>query len=227
MVEALMLTVVTWLWGEKYSNDYVEKLRSGVARNIKRRHRFLAVTDRSLPGIETAPIRRTDLLEVHDGCYVRLQMFDKDWREGHGIEELLCLDLDLVVTGKIDDLLPRAGTFKILKGGHFNPCPFNGSVMYLGPDAPQQIWDRFNIEDANRAAFIDNAHRGTDQTWIAHVAPLADHWVVGPASGIWAFGKPPWPRTAALPSGARIVAFPGRRDPSRLTSIQWIRDAWR
>ena len=32
---------------------------------------------------------------------------------------------------------------------------------------------------------------------------------------------------AAVPEGARIVAFPGHRDPSKYQHLSWVRDNWR
>jgi hypothetical protein len=52
--------------------------------------------------------------------------------------------------------------------------------------------------------------------------PNAAGWPCGPDSGIWSFGKRGWPRNNELPSGARMVAFPGYRDPSMFENLDWV-----
>ena len=40
-----MLTVCTWLWGNKYGPGDVAKLAAGVRRNIREPHRFIVISD--------------------------------------------------------------------------------------------------------------------------------------------------------------------------------------
>jgi hypothetical protein len=57
--------------------------------------------------------------------------------------------------------------------------------------------------------------------------PDAKNWEVGSESGIYAFQKKRWVTGDALPKDARIVAFPGWRDPSRFNNLEWVRNNWR
>lgn len=228
-----MLTVATWLWGNKYSRLYVEKLRAGVARNLRLEHRFVCVTDDMLGPWDIDRVPMTGLLHtVGDGCYTRLRMFDPAWRAAHGINgTLLCLDLDAVVTGELDPLASRKEPFTILHGGHFNPCPFNGSVMLINPGA-KDIFTKFDVNEAEHIATADGTHRGTDQTYIAAKYPEAA--VFTWRHGVFAYRKPGWPginggspATDKLPHGARLVVFPGKKDPKDLVHESWVRTHWR
>lgn len=219
-----MLTVATWLWGTKYPLSHVEKLRAGVARHLKQPHRFVCITNNDVP-FDRIPIEDSDLLSFRDGCYARLRMFDPEWQERHGIQRVVNLDLDVVVTGPLDELFSWPDPFMILHGGHFNPCPFNGSVMMIERGARPEIWTAFDISLAEKIATSDGKWRGTDQTWIAHMAPDAAGW--SHRDGIYAFRKPGWPGgDDDLPMDARIVAFPGSKDPSRLAGLKWVRENW-
>lgn len=220
-----MLTVVTWLWGSKYSSQHVDRLRAGVARHLGIAHRFVCITNSGRIKGDTFPIEDEGLLTVRDGCYARLRMFDPNWQKRHGIDRLVCLDLDLLVTGKIDPLFAQTAPFKILRGGHYNPCPFNGSVMMIAAGARPEIWSGFTVEKAEAVAFDGGTWRGSDQTWIAHMAPDAAGWTN--LDGIYAFRKPGWPKADYLPRDARIVAFPGTRDPSQLLHLDWVKNNWR
>lgn len=223
------ITFSTWFWGKKYTVEHLTNLHNGIRRHFAHPHRFVVVTDRLTDHLvgETIPIRDRDLLNIRDGCYVRLRMFDPEWRRQFGIKRLVCLDLDLVITDDLAPLFSGAGPFRILKGGHFNPCPFNGSVMML--DDPNgeysHLWHSFDYEEAHRIAYADGSDRGTDQTWIAAKAPHAAFWTW--RDGIYGYGKPGWPPGDGLPTDARIVIFPGKKDPSKLKNLWWVKENWR
>lgn len=224
-----MLAISTWLWGDKYSVEDVMKLRRGVARNLQQPHRFLVVTERDRDwepeeGIERHAIKDPELLGV-SGCFARLRMFDRGWQHNRELDDrLVCLDLDMVVTGPLDTLFDRPEKFVILSGANsMNPCPFNGSVMMLRPGCHQEVWSDFSLEAASKIKFYKFPD---DQGWIWHKVPGAATWPCGRKSGIYAFMKPGWPMYAGLPGGARIVAFPGARRPEEYKHLDWVRKHW-
>ncbi len=222
-----MLTVCTWLWGNKYGKEDVAKLAASCRRHLKQPFRFVLNTDdftKAPEGVEPWAIR--DLgLTTFKGCFARLRMFDPEWMEWLAITELLCLDLDLIVTGPLDDLVNRPEKFLILQGANaVNPCPYNGSVMMIRAGAHPEIWRDFNLDAAQRAPFHEFPD---DQGWIWHKVPDAAGWKAGPESGIYAFQKPGWPKGDALPSDARVVCFPGWREPSKFTHLDWVKEHWR
>jgi hypothetical protein len=209
------LIFVTWIWGSKYGAHYVARLRSGVRRHHHGQHDFLAVAP---SGADHGLL---------DGCLCRLRMFSPQWQGKFGIaqgDRIVCLDLDLIVTGELDPLFNRPEDFVILAGANAaNPCPFNGSVMMLRAGSNAHVWDQFSLEAADR---MPHYHFPDDQGWIWHALPDAAVWNVGPSSGIYAFRKPQWPKHDQLPDDARMVAFPGHRDPSQFTALPWVRRYW-
>lgn len=222
-----MITVVTWRWGTKYGPAHVANLKAGVARNLTLRHRFVCVTDQNDSPGEAWPIEDPGLLGHRDGCYARLRMFDPVWQLKRGIERLVCLDLDMVITGSLDALFNRPHAFMILHGNHFNPCPFNGSVMMIDRCARPEVWKRFDIGKAEKVSHIKGRWRGTDQTWIAHMAPDAPGWTY--KDGIYGYEKPGWPVPGGagwLPRDARIVTLNGKRDPSTQPD-PWVAQHWK
>lgn len=212
-----MLHIITWRWGGKYGPEYVERLARGVERNLKQEYRFLVC--RPLE----ADLHLTEL----PGCFCRLRMFDPLWQVAVGIEpgdRIVCLDLDLIVTGPLDELFDRPESFVILQGANSsNPCPFNGSAMMLRARNHASIWRMFSVEAAQKVRFHEFPD---DQGWIWYRMPDAAGWKVGKESGIYAFHKPGWPGSDQLPKEARIVAFPGKRDPSHFTHLPWVREHW-
>lgn len=228
---ALMLTVVTWLWGKKYGTEDVRKLQAGVTRHLKQDHRFFVAH----------PQADDDYLTKIPGCFCRLRMFDKGWQAENGVQEgdrIACMDLDSVVTGELDPLFNRPETFMILQGANAaNPCPFNGSLMMLRAGWHQEVWSDFTLEKAQAVPFYEFPD---DQGWLHHKLPNAAGWKVGSQSGVYAFMKPGWPtvqvedigdgrkgkQTDDLPVDARLVVFPGWRSPEKFKHLPWIKQNW-
>lgn len=224
-----MLAICTWLWGNKYDERYVEKLRAAVGRNLKQPHRFLCMTERDRianfsSGIERHAIKDPELL-LHRGCFARLRMFDRGWQHNRNFDgPIVCLDLDIVITGLLDGLFNRKEPIVLLEGANStNPCPYNNSVFMFQVGAHPELWNEFSPESVahmRRYEFPD------DQGWFWHKLKRPAVWKVGPASGIYAFQKRCWPIGDRLPSGAKIVAFPGARDPQHFQHLPWVKDNW-
>lgn len=213
-----MLHVTTWVWGHRYGQNYVERLAAGLRRHIEQPFRFAVFS----------PESDDVYLTVVKGCFARLRMYDPEWQLRHGIVEgdrLVCVDLDAIVTGQLDPLFDRPEPFVILQGANAaNPCPFNGSLQMLRAGAHPEVWSDFSLEAVGKIPFHEFPD---DQGWLAHKIPGAAGWKAGPESGALAFQKPGWPKGDNLPAGARIVFFPGWRDPSKFTHLTWVKENWR
>lgn len=234
---AAMLTVSTWLWGDKFSSDDVKKLAGAVKRNLKQPHRFVCITNNYPLGLncEVWPLPNESLTHVR-GCFARLRMFDADWQVTHGIgsgERIALIDLDTVVTGPIDRLFDRPESFVIMqKGNASNPCPFNGALQMLRAGAHPEVWSDFSVEAASRVPFFEFPD---DQGWLWHKLPGAAGWKCGVESGVFVFHKPGWPGWKStkdstpnddLPKGARLVTFSGWRNPKRFSHLDWVKQNW-
>jgi hypothetical protein len=214
----MALVISTWMWGKKYGGHYIARLQFAVRKHLKQQHRFLVLNP--LPGDE----------QLWTGCLCRLRMFDPKFQAMNGInrgDRLVCLDLDLVVTGDLDPLFDRDEDFVILQGANSsNPCPYNGSVMMLRAGCYVNVWSEFALAKV-QALPKSQTEIPDDQGWLAHMLPDASAWRAGQESGIYAFKKPGWPAGDDLPGDARIVCFPGRRDPSQFVHLPWVAEHWR
>ena len=225
----MALVVCTWLWGKKYSPIYVERLHAGVRKHLKQPFRFMCMTERDrianfTNGIERHAIKDPMLTEIK-GCFARLRMFDPGWQQNRQIDDrLVCLDLDVVITGPLDPLFDRPELLVVLQGANAsNPCPYNCSVMMLRKGAHTELWTDF---DVNKLDYIPRHEFPDDQGWLWYRAPKLAGWQVGAKSGIYAFQKPGWPPGEALPSDARMVSFIGWRDPNAFTRLPWVKEHW-
>jgi hypothetical protein len=191
------LIVSTWWWGSRYSQDYVDKLRFGVSRNLSEPHRFAVFNPQT------------------DDWHLKAFGF----KEG---DRIVCMDLDMVITGSLDDLFDREEPFTILQGvNSVNPCPFNGSLWMLKAGYRPDVWNEFSLD---LAAKVPHHEFPDDQAWFADMMP--DAGAFGPEQGVYAFQKKSWPKGDDLPRGAKIVAFPGYRDPSQFTHLSWVKEHW-
>ena len=204
------------------------KLSNAIRRNLKQPYEFICVSENpkaQFDGARTIPLLDHGLLSV-PGCVVRMRMFDPAWQASvQAYDRIVNLDLDLVVTGGLDTLLDRPDPFTILQGiNTTNPCQYNGSMFMLRAGYRPDVWSDFSVEANSKVpfhAFPD------DQGWMHHKMPDAGAW--GPSDGVYGFKKKGWPQGINLPANARVVAFPGWRDPSMsmFKSIGWIEKHWK
>lgn len=139
-----MITVACVYWGTKFPEKYVYNLKAAVKRNTTVKHRFVALTDRGLPGIECVYLK-----PGYKGWWNKMQVFNNTLGLGNRV---VYLDLDTVITGNIDWLLNYDGDFMgiedlgatnwwqpHLKGRlQTGLMSFNMNKMY-------PIWQEFNL----------------------------------------------------------------------------------
>lgn len=242
-----MLTVCTWWWGDKFALEDVAKLAAGVRRNLRRPYRFACIHDKGFPDFPADvhcswPIPDEPLTKF-PGCYARLRMFDPAWQAMYpgnvGIygssasDQIVCIDLDTVITGLLDDLFSRNEPFVIMQGGNAsNPCKFNGALMMLRAGAYPEVWRDFSVDAASKVPFDSFPD---DQGWIWDRLPNAAGWKCGIDSGVFVFRKPGWPSFDRkmkrggddLPKGARLVTFSGGRSPKKFDRhLDWVKKNW-
>jgi hypothetical protein len=216
-MDDVTLHCVTWLWGRKYGLGDIAKLRAGLERNIAAPFRFFVVR----------PQAEDQHLTAINGCFARLRLFDPAWQELNGIragDRIVCIDLDVVVTGPLDAIFDHDDPFAILQGANaVNPCPYNGSLWQLRAGYRPDVWSDFTREAAAR---VPHWEFPDDQAWMHSKLSGAARWKVGPSSGIYGYQKPAWPGGDGLPADARLVVFPGWRSPEKFKHLAWVKQHW-
>jgi hypothetical protein len=246
-----LVTVVCLKWGDKYSAEYVNRLRSMVRRHLSVPHEFVCFTDGTSglePDIATRPIP-----DPFDGWWNKLSFFRGDlFPPG---TTLLYSDLDMVIVKSIDFLLDGPETYK--------PClsfsgwvPYNGSVMRITAGAHVDIYSKFAADpDPIRARHM------SDQEWIGECLPglptfppekiisfkwgLDSHFLGWTPIKRWspkaisplmhALPAPPWMTTPAPGPDVAMIAFHGRPNPPDVIDAPygpfkkapWIAEDWR
>lgn len=213
--------VMVWV-GDRYSVDYPTILADQIIRNASNLDEFAlwCVTDRAdeLPeGITPIVADPT----IPPSYWAKLQLFSADmpWAEG---DRIVYLDLDVCVTGRLEDLVERPG----ISRDHGWPC-YNSSVMVWDHGDHRDAWETFTPEIMSRAPgplvpanlLPAGMPNGGDQEWLSELGgwdKLPSEWVVS-----YRWQSEAWP-----PSGAKIVQFHGEPKPADVTG-GWVPDVWR
>ena len=223
-MDSAPVNIVTLKWGRRYGADFVNRLRSAVARNLPRPHRFVCFTDDGqgiAPGVAVFPIPEIDLpADAKVTGWRKLCLFRDDLPVSG---PCLFLDLDIVVTGRLDefftfgkpDEIPIIHNWVSWNKTIFRPAPpiGNSSVFRFQANQCQFVWDQFHREkDWALANFRP------PQSYLTHcIRPRMIYW---PAEWVRSFKRHcrpafpfNWLVAPRLPRAARIIAFHGKPDP--------------
>lgn len=211
--------------GDRYGPEYVRVLFDMLLRNLSTLDDCPAlwcVTDdqESLPEDVTAIPADPEL----PGYWQKLRLFSPDmpWNEG---ERIAYFDLDLAITGRLEDLVETKG---IIQDWHW-PC-YNSSVMIWDHGEHRDVWDAFRPHHIVRAPTLippevlpKGQPNGGDQEFITTVAiERGEPWPV--LSRDWCRSyrdAKTWP-----PSDCRVVCFHGSPKPPDVTG-GWVPDVWK
>jgi hypothetical protein len=236
-------------WGTKYGPEYVNKLRSMVARNLSRPHRFVCLTD-DRGGIEPD-------IEVHDLPAIDIPDFDRrePWTKAHGWLKVtsfadplydlegptLFIDLDVVIVDSIDCFFEPEGEFLVIKEWDKKDETGNTSVYRYTIGRHADLLDRLRDHQSevldsvrNEQEFVTGflARQGKLRYW-------PDAWCRSFKRHCVHKGLKGWFRPPEIPPGAKIIAFHGKPNPPdaiagisgkwyrRVLPTQWVADNWR
>ena len=220
------VNVVCIKWGTKYPAYYVNRLFRGVSRFLKRPFRFLCFTehpDGLLPEIEVHPLPiepfEAEIVaamnrEGRKGAWRKISLFRPGLAGMEG--PVLGFDIDVVVTGPLDDLLDFAPDKVCMRrewryerqgkeGGH-------GSVFYFDPAKHPFLYEEFAADPAGSVA----AHKGSEQYYTSMTALRHGELAYWPGEWISSFKRDamrifPLNRfqEPRLPETCRVMCFHG------------------
>ena len=199
-------TVVCVKKGIKYGPDYVNRLRRMVQRNSCLEPRFVCFTDDDNgldSSVEILPLPDQDF----DGWWNKISLFRDDLPDIG--RQILYFDLDVVLTGNIDEMLTYDSDFVIMDNDYMPG--FNTSVFLLKTGSRPEIRNSFTQSIANQ-------YQG-DQDWVAIMAPDAELWPF-----IWCV---PYRLRAVMapPPMTKVVVFSGHPNPEDYPS-DWVYSYW-
>lgn len=242
-----VVNVVCIKWGTLFGPEYVNRLYSGVRRNLSLPVRFFCMTEHAdglHPDIEVLDLPVEPFLEPmnaalavanRQGAMRKTSLFRKGLvpdLEG----PFLGFDLDVVITGSLDEIWAidptkvamRHDWIEARKGrptGH-------GSVFKFDPELHGYLYDDLA---ANPYEVVEKA-RGSEQRYTSHQAMDRGDFAYIPGDQVVSFKHgcldlPPlnYLREPRLPDNARVVCFHGRPkmteavDGHRGSLLRWSR----
>lgn len=225
-----MITVTCVLWGNKFSEEYVHKMKSMVKRNTTIDHNFVCFSDRDIEGVDTK------LLQPGlNSWWNKMQVFNTKYRLS---ERIVYLDLDTIITNNIDWLLNYKGKFMGIEDvGAINAHQphlidkLQSGVMAWDYSSNGRVWDLFS-----KNPMATNIFRG-DGEYLDSVMFLPDMVQKLYPGRLKSYKYQVYPNK--LTNKTSIVCFHGRpsiknaissttKTPSRVYTAQnWIKDYWK
>lgn len=190
--------------------QYVNILFDSVRRNLDEgfEGRFVCFTD-DASGLDEG-IHIGALPEGLSGWWAKLYLFAPNvFME---CERVLFLDLDTLLTGRLDEIASYTGEFAILRD-FFRGDGYQSSVMAWRGGFGAHIWQSW--VDAGMPQI-----EGGDQAWIERAQPTADIWQDKFPQGFVSYK-----RLTGVPDKASVVVFHGLPRPHEITD-GWVPRVW-
>lgn len=221
--------VICIKWGTLYGADDVNRLASGVRRNLARPHRFICFTDDAAgldAGIEAMPLPELGLPKgSKDSRWQKLALFRADLFGLKGTA--LFLDLDLVVVDDLEPFFALPGEFFIIRDDDlFRPKPLrkinpardrflhmvgNSSVFRYEVGAHADILEAYLADPAGAARLVEH-----EQQFLSLILDRQGKMRYWPKSWCVSFKNDCVPHNflsyfsdPSLPRDAKIVLFAG------------------
>lgn len=218
-----MKNVVCMKWGTRYGAEYVNRLYGMVRRNTSGDLRVVCMTDDArgvreevecwaCPEVDLPPPHR------HRG-WRKVSLFAETLGDLTG--DVLFLDLDVVITGGLDEFFSFGDGFTIMANPTQRGQGIGNTSVYrfrVGerPDVLSTL-----LADPERHI---RTHTNS-QTYISRTLGELAYWPEAWCVSFKADCLPSWPRRVwhapELPAGAKIVIFTGKPDPDDAAAGRW------
>lgn len=203
-----MINIVTLFWDPNvkshgfsrvYSEEWVEKLYRGFARNLTEPFRFICYTDRERDFSEPIEQEAIEMSRPDYGCCIEPYKLGRP---------MILVGLDTVITGNIDHLAKYCMTERRIalpKAVYKKNTVCNG--VALVPAGHSDVYHRWNGEN-DMEWMREQFYSVIDNLFPWHVVSYKGH--------VKEHGL----------GDARIVFFHGEEKPHQLTRVKWLRKHW-
>lgn len=223
------VNVICMKWGSLYGPEYVNRLRAGVARHLRRPHRFVCFSDDTAglePDLDVFPLPPLGLPAGHnDRRWQKLSVFRRDLADLSGTT--LFLDLDLVIVDSLEPFFELPGAFRIVRDDELfrfkwqrklNPAHDrflktvgNSSVFRFEIGAHTYILDAYLADPgaATRDYAISQQFQSAQLARHGHLEYWPKGWCVSFKNDCVPRYLRSYTHDPVIPAGAKIVVFAG------------------
>jgi len=235
-----VITVVTWLWGDAFGPEYVNKLKSSLARNLRIPHKFLCVVDPERTagiGGDVECIDPPAEFRETPNCIRRMKMYDPHFAWTLG-KRVLLLDLDVVIvddiTAMVENPIESEAPLALWRVGYPNHNRvYAGGVVLMRAGALTGMWLNFLADPLafGTRAVKHTYNRDVASGWgIISDQAMLNYWMHRhPMLGLWVWTDEIQPyamHRESVPAGARIVTI-GHENKDDFQQHAWAREHWR
>ena len=224
-----MQTILCMKWGTRYGPEFVNRLYSSICRNTKRKTRLVCFTDDASGIVDQVQIEQIPQINLP------AHLVNLPWRKlvmwkyplGKLEGDALFLDLDLVITGNLDEMFDfEPGRFCVIENWtQMGQGIGNTSAFKFPIGKYKHIFDRFQA-DPDRFLQQYNIEQVYISKEIEDMVFWPQSWCVSFKHSL----KPRWPlnffQTTPLPPATKIVAFTGKPDPDDALIGKWPEKRW-
>ncbi len=191
--------------GGGFTDEYVYKLREGVAKHCHTPHRFVVMTNERFEDFETL---RPD--NNYPGWWGKVELF----RPGAFAGQVTYFDLDTMIVGDITDIVSEPQSFAMLRDFYGKQRVASGMMVWNASDDWSAIYETFNR--SRIPEYSESMEKWGDQGWISDClldepVRLQDQFpdrIVSYKVEMKAQGK--------MPKGASVVCFHGKPRPHQI-----------
>lgn len=222
--ETGLRTIICMNWGTRYGAEFVNRLYRACVRNMTGEFRFVCFTDSDAgfdAGVDAQPLPPINLPErLAWSPWRKLAVWQAPLAGLEG--DVLFLDLDLVITGPLDDFFTHKPSEYCVIENWTQPGAGvgNTSVFRFPVGRYAELFDVFNadpeavvskvrIEQQYISQFIDAQHYWPRPWCVSFKHSLMPRFPMN------------WFKTPQLSPDARVVAFTGHPDPDEARDGHW------
>jgi len=233
------ITVVTFLWNGKdrpgWGNvgtniEYVNRLCRGVARNTTMGVRYVCFMSNHLPkGLRRLFSPGIEVIGFDSpswrGCLPKLKAFDPE----AGLSgRVVILDIDIVVTGSVDDIFGYSGP--LMTRSAFKNTPKHrrmsgGDIVLFEAGTHWHFWEMLNLQPRVVEGWSQGKERWVYQSYLDNDGGQLDFLQEHYPNQMYSYKANNLHGSKQLPANCRMVTFHGRPKPGQC-SEPWVRRHW-
>lgn len=134
-----MISFICLKWGTLYSDEYVNKLYSGIQQNVTIPHEFICFTENK--GKVLAPTKPLPNLGL-EGWWNKMWLFNKELPVKY--DRIFYLDLDTVICSNIDHIVSNLDKEFYILRDFYRPNSGWGSGLMSWKKGREHLWETFN-----------------------------------------------------------------------------------